>query len=163
MALLPPFPYTLTQKWGPTANVYEPAMYGYLGRAWWNWQPYPFKKYYHFHPGIDLAAPAGTPIYASESGIVTAAGWNGSSGLRVNVTIRYSPHVKYVHGHMQSIAVVVGQKVKRGQLLGRVGKTGTATGPHSHFGIQIGSMLYDPRLFLPGGYNANDWRIKPVY
>lgn len=163
MALFIPFPYTLTQRWGPTARTDEPSMYAYLGRAWWNWLASPFRRYAHFHPGIDMAAPAGTPIYAPESGIVTAAGWNGSSGLRLNITIRYSPTVKYVIGHMQSLAVSNGQRVKRGQFLGRVGRTGNTTGPHAHFGVQIGSMLYDPRLFFPGGFNANDWRIKPVY
>lgn len=162
MALRVPFPYTLTQRWGPTSNRYEPAMWGYLGRAWWNWLASPFRWYAHFHPGIDMAAPAGTPIYALEAGVVTAAGWNGPSGLRINVRIRISPNVKYVIGHMQSIAVVVGQRVVRGQFLGRVGRTGTATGPHAHLGIQIGSMLYDPLLFFPGGYNANDWRIRPA-
>jgi murein DD-endopeptidase MepM/ murein hydrolase activator NlpD len=175
MPLLTPMAsYTLTQRWGATANRYEPAMYGYLGRASYNWKPYPFKKYYHWHPAVDHAAPYGTPIRASETGIITAIGYNRyspASGLRYNIRIRNSPTVIYGGGHMSRIgknprtgaAWAVGQKILRGEIIGYCGHTGTATGNHVHFFVQINGVLYDPRLFFSGGYNQYDWRIKPVY
>jgi murein DD-endopeptidase MepM/ murein hydrolase activator NlpD len=169
MALLVPVVgYTLTQSWGPTTHVGEPSGYGYLGRFWWNpisGQPW-FKFYRHYHPGLDMAAPEGTPILASESGTVTAAGWNGVSGLRYNVQIR--PGVRYVGGHCRDLTVHLGQHVTKGQVIGHVGSTGGATGPHLHFGVLIEKpynrtgYIYDPRLFFSGGANQNDPRIKPL-
>lgn len=170
MALLLPFTPTSAYPWGPTPHTYEPALYAYLGRAWWTNPGSPFRYYGHFHPGYDMGAPTGTPIRASETGIITALGFNGPSGLRFNVRIRLTPKVLYVGGHLSAIAKkpgtsrlwAVGDKILRGQVIGFVGQSGTATGPHLHFGVQIGSMLYNPTLFFDGGANANDWRIKPA-
>jgi murein DD-endopeptidase MepM/ murein hydrolase activator NlpD len=174
MALLVPFSYVLGQGWGPTSKTAEPAGYGQLGRFWWN--PYgTFRYYSHFHPGIDLGAALGTPIFASETGIISALGWNGVSGLRYNIRIR--PGTLYVGGHLNGIAKnpatgaqwQAGQKIKRGQIIGYVGHSGTASGNHLHFGVQsiipgtTHSMIYNPLLFLPGGANADDPRIKPYY
>lgn len=169
MALLAPFKYTLTQGWGPSARADEPFGFAMLGRFWWTAPRITgFRAYQHFHPGLDLAAKEGTPIHASEAGTVTAAGLHGVSGIRIEVTIR--PGTLYVHGHMSKLAsgMAVGAKVKRGQVIGYVGHTGGATGPHSHFGVQSivpatrQSMIYDPSLFFEGGANANDVRIHPL-
>lgn len=172
--LLPVAKYIGGTNWGPTIKTSEPSGYGQLGRFWWN--PYDsFRFYYHFHPGVDYSAPVGTPILASETGIFTALGWNGVSGLRYNITIR--PGTLYVGGHLNDIATkpgtsrdwIVGDKILRGQIIGTVGKSGVASGPHLHFGVQskvpgtTQSMIYDPRLFMPGGANANDPRILPYY
>lgn len=175
MALLTPLTaWSGGTNWGPTVKTYEPWGYGQLGRFWWN--PYSnFQFYPHFHPGVDYAAAMGTPIRASETSIFTALGWNGDSGLRYNCQIR--PGTLFVGGHLNDIATKpgtsrdwqVGDKILRGQIIGTVGKSGYATGPHLHFGVQCKvpgttqSMIYDPRLFMPGGYNANDSRILPYY
>jgi murein DD-endopeptidase MepM/ murein hydrolase activator NlpD len=174
MALLVPFPFRLTQRWGiPAAGSasVEPPGWAMLQRFWWNKPALPgsWTYYRHFHPGLDLGAAEGTPILASETGMVTAAGWNGVSGLRIQVTIR--PGTTYVHGHLSRLGagIGVGVKVKRGQVIGYVGHTGGATGPHSHFGVQSvvpgthQSIIYDPTLFLPGGANQSDPRILPYY
>lgn len=177
MALLIPFPYKLTQRWGVplaiTASL-EPPGYAMLQRFWWNKPSVPgtWIYYKHYHPGIDLGAPEGTPILASETGIVTAAGLNPLSkvsGIRIQITIR--PGTLYVHGHLSRLGpgIAVGVRVKRGQVIGYVGHTGGATGPNSHFGVQSivpgthQSMIYDPTLFFPGGANQNDPRILPYY
>lgn len=171
MALLKPVVTTQAPNWGPTLKTYEPAMYAYLGRAWWSNPGAPFRYYAHFHPGIDLGAAEGAPILASETGIITALGYNGASGLRYNIRIRPTPLVLYVGGHLSAIGRnprtgaqwMVGEKIMRGERIGSVGHSGTATGNHLHFGLQIGSMIYNPTLFLPTGYNANDWRISAYY
>ncbi len=172
MGLLKPFDYTVWGGFHPSTNQKEPAMYAYSPTGSWDpdthstawWSVYPNAKYYpYFHPGQDLAAQEGTPIVASEAGLVTKAGWSSAaSGYAVNIDIRWNaPITRYVHGHMSKVVVSVGQKVQRGQLLGYVGKTGYATGPHSHFGLQIGSMLYNPMPFMEDGNMTNDSRILP--
>jgi murein DD-endopeptidase MepM/ murein hydrolase activator NlpD len=180
--LLPPLrSATLTQKWGPTPHKLEPRGYGQLGRFWWN--PYDgFYFYWYYHPGLDLAAPKGTPIYASQTSIIVALGPNGSSGLRFNCQIR--PGTLFVGGHLNDIATKpgagrdwrVGDKILRGQGIATVGDSGDATGDHLHFGIQSKvpgtnqDMIYDPGLFGIGpritadwGNNANDPRFLPYY
>lgn len=166
MAFYQPFPYILGLRFMPTpTKLAEPPMYAYLQRAWWN-PVAGFTYYRHFHPGVDFAAAEGTPIYAPEAGVVTKAGWSSpASGIAVNVDIRpltSTGGCRYVFGHMQNVAVKVGQHIERSQLLGHVGHTGIASGPHAHHGIQMGSMLYDPMLFYPGGANQDDPRIKPA-
>lgn len=161
MALLPPFKYTLGPGFIPKPlDSRQPAMYAAGKQAWWSW--FSGARYYpHFHPAVDLVAPEGTPIYASEAGVVTRAGWlSASSGYGFNIDIR--PGTRYVGGHCSVVYVKVGQRVTRGQLIARVGHTGAASGPHTHFGVQIGSRLYDPLQFFPGGALANDARIKPA-
>jgi len=162
MALLPPFAYTLTQRFGPSSRADEPAMWATTGRASFTSKPLPFRFYRHFHPGMDLAAPEGTPIHASEAGTVAKAGYNGVSGLRIRVRIR--PGVEYIHGHLSRLGpgIAVGVRVARGQVIAYVGHSGGATGPHSHHGLLIGIYSHNPASFYPGGAQANDPRIKPL-
>ncbi|GAB76844.1 Murein DD-endopeptidase MepM and murein hydrolase activator NlpD, contain LysM domain [Austwickia chelonae] len=89
-----------------------------------------------FHYGIDLAAPLGTPLRAMSSGVVTYAGQ--MSGYGNIVQIRYWDGTVSYYGHMNSIAVRVGQKVQPGQFVGQLGNTGQSTGPHLHLEIRPG-------------------------
>ncbi|MFC4222594.1 M23 family metallopeptidase [Lysinibacter cavernae] len=108
------------------------------------------------HHGIDLAAPAGTPIYATDAGVVEANGWGQNhswmlSPAGIFVLLRHSWGYSG-YAHMTSFAVNVGQPVARGQLIGYVGATGTATGPHVHFEI------FPPSPNWSNGYSG---RISP--
>lgn len=91
------------------------------------------------HRGIDLAAPTGTPVYATADGTVVSAkygGWDRSYG---NMVAIYHGRGTYTnHAHLSKIKVRVGQKVKAGQLIGLCGSTGNSTGPHLHFEIHLG-------------------------
>jgi hypothetical protein len=91
------------------------------------------------HRGIDLAAPTGTPVYATCAGTVVAAkygAWDSSYG---NMVALYHGGGDYTnHAHLSKIKVHVGQKVKAGQLIGLCGSTGHSTGPHVHFEIHKG-------------------------
>ncbi|GGO28167.1 M23 family metallopeptidase [Deinococcus humi] len=98
-----------------------------------------------FHGGIDLAAPFGTPIYAASAGTVSASGY-GAFGLNV-WTVNGNSTV--IYGHMSQTAVVPGQTVQTGQLLGYVGCTGICTGPHLHFEVRLGGQAVDPLALLP--------------
>ncbi len=99
----------------------------------------------NFHGGIDLAASYGTPIYAATEGVVAQSGW-GDYGKNV---ITHNGNSNLVYGHMSRTAVVNGQSVYAGQLLGYVGCTGMCTGPHLHFEIRINGRPVNPLAYLP--------------
>lgn len=100
----------------------------------------------NFHTGIDLAAPIGTPIYAARSGTVFEAGY-GYFGLDVRVAT--GDGVVNIYGHMSRLAVVSGQFVSRGDLIGLVGCSGICTGPHLHFEVQVDGRPSNPMRYLP--------------
>ncbi len=108
---------------------------------------HPVLKTKRFHDGFDLVAPHGAPVYASETGVVTFAGWQGGYGNLVeirhkSITTRY--------GHLSKISVEVGDSVKKRHLIGRVGSTGLSTGAHLHFEVRRNSdgKQQNPRKYL---------------
>ena len=100
-----------------------------------------------YHQGIDLGAPAGTPIVASRAGVVTAATFSGSAGYYVS--INHGDGFSSIYMHMTNYVVSAGQTVAQGQLIGYVGSTGISTGNHLHFGI-----AYNGAYVNPAGYVA---------
>jgi murein DD-endopeptidase MepM/ murein hydrolase activator NlpD len=104
------------------------------------------------HSGLDIGAGSGQPILAAADGEVVKAGWSGGYGNYTCVA-----HGQYqgkgiatCYGHQSAILVGVGQQVRRGQVIGRVGTTGNSTGPHLHFEVRIGGSPVDPEKWLPG-------------
>lgn len=104
---------------------------------------HPIYKIRHFHTGIDIAAPAGSPIYAAGDGRVVHAGWWGGYGKCV--ILDHGGAVTTVYGHCSHTHVRPGQKVKRGHLIASVGSTGVATGPHLHFEVRRNGKPAPPR------------------
>src|SRR5690606_11630668 len=100
-----------------------------------------------FHRGIDIAAPWGTAVGAARSGTVTFAGWS-SQGYGNLVRIRHADGSETWYGHFSSISVSVGQYVRQGNIIGRVGSTGISTGPHVHFELHERSRPIDPLIAL---------------
>lgn len=99
------------------------------------------------HPGIDIAAPAGTSVRAIASGTVVSAGWKNNGGGYV-VVLRHPGGMISTYNHNQVVTVRAGQKVAAGQRIARVGSTGRSTGPHLDLRIEMGGRLVDPlRLF----------------
>ncbi|MDZ7704121.1 MAG: LysM peptidoglycan-binding domain-containing M23 family metallopeptidase [Trueperaceae bacterium] len=99
-----------------------------------------------FHGGLDIAAPTGTPIVSSRSGVVSRSGWIGAYGYAVYVDHGDGTQTRYAH--MSQISVRSGQRVERGQQLGLVGSTGASTGPHLHFEIRNNGYATDPLGYL---------------
>lgn len=93
------------------------------------------------HSGVDLAAPTGAPVYATGPGMVVNAGWNGGYGLFVEIE---HGGTQSRYGHLSALAVTSGQMVPAGAVIGYVGATGQATGPHLHYEIRIGGAAVDP-------------------
>ena len=100
-----------------------------------------------FHPGQDIAAPRGTPVFAPADGRVVEAGWKNGYGQTVVVDHGNGLTTRY--GHLSRIGVAAGQELKRGDELGQVGSTGRSTGPHLHYEVRIGELPVSPRHYLP--------------
>lgn len=101
---------------------------------------------YESHPGVDLACPTGTKVYAAQSGKVITAGWYGGYGNAV--VIYHGNNVSSVYGHNSSLAVSAGQTVKRGQLIAYVGSTGWSTGSHLHFEVRVNGSPVSPQPYI---------------
>lgn len=100
-----------------------------------------------FHAGVDISALAGTDVEAAADGMVLEAGPDGGYGNAI--LIDHGDGIATKYGHLSKIYVVVGQQVKRGQVIGAVGMTGRATGPHLHYEVQLQDAPVNPAKYLP--------------
>ncbi|MBS1746984.1 MAG: peptidoglycan DD-metalloendopeptidase family protein [Bacteroidetes bacterium] len=107
----------------------------------------PVYKVPKYHAGLDFAAPLGTPIYATADGIVTDAGYN-DGGYGNRVVINHGFGYETLYGHMYKVKARVGQKVKRGEVIGYVGSTGKSTGPHCHYEVHRNGNPVDPVYYF---------------
>ena len=124
---------------------------------------HPVLKRWRAHRGIDFAAPTGTPIYATGAGTVSYKGYNGAYGNMIR--IKHSSRYTTLYAHMQRYArgMRVGKKVKQRQIIGYVGSTGLATGPHVHYEFQIHKKAVNPsRVKLRHGANIGD-TLRPAF
>ena len=99
------------------------------------------------HTGVDIAAPRGTPIHAARDGRVVRAGWYAGYGLVV--VLDHGDGMETWYGHASAVLVRVGQEVRRGQVVARVGCTGACTGPHVHFEVRVRGEPVNPLRYLP--------------
>jgi murein DD-endopeptidase MepM/ murein hydrolase activator NlpD len=109
---------------------------------------HPIHHRYIEHKGIDLAAPTGTPIYAPADGFVAKAERFGGYGNYIQ--IEHGGKIETRYGHLSAYAVSAGQYVHKGELIGYVGATGDATGPHLHYEVRIDGDPVDPMPYLTG-------------
>ncbi len=105
------------------------------------------KRKNSFHKGIDIAAPSGTPVSAAAQGLVVKAEYN-RNGYGNLVVIQHANELATYYGHLSKILVKKGQRVSRSQLVGKVGATGVATGPHLHFEVRRGGNPVNPDEFI---------------
>lgn len=123
---------TVTQPFGPTSFSSEPIINGV-----------------HFHTGVDLAVPQGSPIVAASTGTVTFAGAQTNAfgvftGYGQYVMITDGQGRVELYGHMSQIQATSGEAVQVGQQIGLVGTTGNSTGPHVHFEVRVNGQPVDP-------------------
>ena len=98
------------------------------------------------HSGIDYAAPAGTPIYAADDGVVLTSGW--INGYGYTITVNHGSGIVTLYAHCSSLIATAGQKVTKGQTIARVGTTGNSTGNHLHFEVKVNGVAQDPNKYL---------------
>ena len=115
--------------------LYSYTVTSYFGMRWGT-----------LHTGVDLAAPYGTKIYASDGGTVTFAGWKGSYGYLI--IISHGGLYETYYAHCSKVLVSAGDTVYQGQNIGTVGSTGYSTGPHCHFEIRYNGTPYNPLNYL---------------
>ena len=125
---------SISQAFGPSTFWFEPA-YG---------------QYPHFHTGIDLVEPFGSPVYAADDGVVALVG-SSSTGYGNYVVIAHSGGLDTLYGHLSTAVVKVGDPVTQGQPVGLEGSSGNSTGAHLHFELRINQRPVDPTPYLPPG------------
>jgi murein DD-endopeptidase MepM/ murein hydrolase activator NlpD len=125
--------WVLTQGYGCTSFALEPVAPDCPGG--------------HFHGGLDLAAPAGTPVRAAAAGAARVA--ENPSGYGLHVVIDHGAGVATLYAHLQWTPLHGGQTVGAGEELGQVGSTGLSTGPHLHFEVRRNGRPVDPTPYLP--------------
>ena len=127
-------------------NWLRPCSYTYMSSPF-GFRQSPTSGASTYHQGVDLAAPAKTPIYASRAGVVTSNTYSGSAGYYV--TINHGDGFSSIYMHMEAAGCVsAGQAVSAGQLIGYVGKSGIATGYHLHFGIAYNGAYVNPCAYV---------------
>ena len=109
----------------------------------------PFTGSPAMHTGLDLHGETGEPVRSTADGKVTAAGWSGGYGRSVDIDHGNGLSTRY--GHLSAIDVHVGQTVRTGQIIGKVGSTGRSTGPHLHYETRVRGHAVDPQKFLRAG------------
>jgi murein DD-endopeptidase MepM/ murein hydrolase activator NlpD len=122
----------ITQPFGPSPYPFEPAFDGFP----------------HFHTGLDLAGPLGTPIVSAADGVVVAADAS-TVGYGNHIIIAHAGGLLTLYGHLETMLVKPGDVVKAGQLIALLGSTGNSTGPHCHFEVRLNGQPVNPVLFLP--------------
>ncbi len=135
----------------PVNNEDKPRMVSGYG-----WRTDPFTKARKMHWGMDFAAPRGTPIYASGDGKVTRAD-NRSSGYGKHIRLDHGFGYRSLYAHLSKYNVTVGQKVKRGDLIGFMGNTGRSKGPHLHYEVWKDGKRINPINFYYGSLTAEEF------
>ncbi len=106
----------------------------------------PFNGEGAFHAGLDIAASYGTPVRAPADGVIAKAG--PASGYGREMIIDHGGGVTTIYGHLSSFAMVAGQLVKQGEVVGYVGSAGRSTGPHLHYEVRVNNMPVNPHKYL---------------
>lgn len=106
-----------------------------------------------FHTGIDISVPTGTPVKATAEGIISFAGWSAGSGNLV--VVEHGLGYATAYAHNSSLAVKVGQRVKRGEMISHSGSTGNSTGPHVHYEVWQQGKSVNPKRFLEVASNVS--------
>jgi murein DD-endopeptidase MepM/ murein hydrolase activator NlpD len=109
----------------------------------------PFLHIPAMHTGVDFRGDTGEPIHATAAGTVTGAGWSGGYGKMVEVDHGNGLSTRY--GHLSEIDVKVGDSIRIGEVVGRMGSTGRSTGPHLHYETRVDGEAVDPQRFLNAG------------
>ena len=127
-----------------------PVRFSHISSTFSNSRYHPILRYRRAHKGIDLAAPIGTPIMATGDGVIKTIGRHNGYGNMIEIT--HDKKFSTIYGHMLKFqkGLSKGSRIKRGQVIGYVGQTGLATGPHCHFELHVHGQARNPTsTYLP--------------
>ncbi|KGJ04105.1 peptidase M23 [Paracoccus halophilus] len=110
------------------------------------------RRWGRMHSGIDMAGPAGTPVYATGDGTVIWAGWQSGYGNLIKIQHELGTETRFAH--LSKIRVKKGQKVSRGTQIGDMGNTGRSTGPHLHYEVRVDGRAVNPMSFIKAAQNV---------
>ncbi|WP_315164385.1 M23 family metallopeptidase [Capnocytophaga leadbetteri] len=122
----------------------------------YGWRTDPFTKARKFHYGMDFSSPQGTPVYATGDGVVIRAD-DASSGYGNHIRIDHGYGYVTLYGHLSAYNVRAGQRVKRGDLIGKVGSTGRSEAPHLHYEVMKNGEHINPIHFYYGNLSADEY------
>ena len=125
--------------------------------AGYGYRMHPILKYKKMHEGIDFSAPTGTPVYATGQAEVIAARRSGGYGKLV--VLDHGFGYKTFYAHLSKFNVVRGQRVDRGDVIGKLGNTGLSTGPHLHYEIQKSNEAINPINYFYGDLTPKEYSI----
>ena len=117
---------------------------------------HPILKVVRPHEGIDLTAPRGTPIYATADGTVVQAGYR-AGGFGKKILIDHGYGYETLYGHCDQVLVSAGQKVKRGEVIGKVGSTGLSKSYHLHYEVHVNGRPVDPINYYANDLSAGEF------
>lgn len=129
--------------WASTPSIWPTS--GWLSSSFGK-RVSPFTGRLSNHNGIDISARPGTPIIAPASGVVSSSRFNGGFGRFLKLNHGFGIVTQY--GHLSKVAVKVGQKVNRGDIIAYVGNTGLSTGPHLHYEVSVNKVSIDPMRYI---------------
>lgn len=131
----------------PAVSV-DPAAVARQISSGYGWRTDPFEKAPRFHRGLDLAAAYGDEVRAAAPGRVLVRGEQGGYGT--TVVVEHADGARSRYAHLSGTAVAVGEQVHAGQVIGRAGASGRATGPHVHFEVTMEGRAVDPQAWISG-------------
>lgn len=136
----------------------QPVQFTHISSGFSSNRVDPVLHYRRPHLGVDYAAPTGTPIKAAGDGVVAEMGYHGGYGK--TIVIKHDDKYSTLYGHMSKYAELkTGDPVQQGQVIGYVGQTGFATGPHLHYEIHVNDVAYNPlTVALPGASIPREYR-----
>jgi hypothetical protein len=135
---------TQTERLSATPSIMPTK--GWLTSAFARMRIHPILHESRAHEGIDVVAPAGSPIEAPAKGKIVFAGWEAGYGNLVTIDHGFGVVTRFAHA--SRLLVKVGQTVRRGDRIGLVGNTGLSTGPHLHYEVHVNGRPVDPRKFI---------------
>lgn len=139
---------------GPVENKGTTSAGGYVSPAAgrvsspFGMRTHPITKQQSMHPGVDIAAPSGTPVVATKAGTVLTANYGENGGYGNLIQIDHGNGEVSKYAHLSAISTAPGSKVEAGQEIGKVGSTGRSTGPHLHFEIKKSGQAADPASLI---------------
>jgi murein DD-endopeptidase MepM/ murein hydrolase activator NlpD len=104
--------------------------------------------YWYGHRAIDIGAPPGSAVLATDGGFISFAGWT-DVGYGYLIVVDHANGFATYYAHLSNLYVMEGQAVDRGKVIGAVGNTGNSTGPHLHFEVRYEGTQQNPRAYLP--------------